>query len=249
MNTVLSLRGIAKSFGGVKALQGVDLELGSREILGLIGPNGSGKTTLVNVISGFVRPTAGEVTIPGQAITGLAPHRIVRSGVTRTFQNLRIFKRRTVLDNVLLGQTPKVSMAEILNPLSTARARARESQARELLRRFRLTERADAIAGSLSFGEQKRLELARALANGPMVLLLDEPAGGMNPSEIEDLKAGLREVRDGGVAILLIEHNMKLVMELCDRIAVLAQGVMLTAGPPDVVRRDERVIRSYLGEE
>ena len=249
MNAVLSLRGIAKSFGGVKALQGVDLELGSQEILGLIGPNGSGKTTLVNVISGFVRPTAGEVTIPGQAITGLAPHRIVRSGVTRTFQNLRIFKRRTVLDNVLLGQTPKASMAEILNPLSTARARARESQARDLLRRFRLTDRTDSIAGSLSFGEQKRLELARALANGPTVLLLDEPAGGMNPSEIEDLKAGLREVRAGGVAILLIEHNMKLVMELCDRIAVLAHGVMLTTGPPDVVRRDERVIRSYLGEE
>jgi branched-chain amino acid transport system ATP-binding protein len=249
LNAALALRGIAKSFGGVKALQGVDLELGSQEILGLIGPNGSGKTTLVNTISGFVKPTAGEVVIPGRALTGLAPHRIVRAGVTRTFQNLRIFKRRTVLDNVLLGQTPKVSIAEILSPVRTARSRAREEQARELLHRFRLTERVDTIAGSLSFGEQKRLELARALANGPAVLLLDEPAGGMNPSEIEDLKARLREVRASGVAILLIEHNMKLVMELCDRIAVLAHGVMVTTGPPDVVRRDERVIRSYLGEE
>ncbi|MDR5881555.1 ABC transporter ATP-binding protein [Caballeronia sp. LZ032] len=250
MNTALSLRGIAKSFGGVKALSGVDLDVGGSEILGLIGPNGSGKTTLVNVISGFVRPDKGVVSLgDAHALTGLQPHRIVRSGVTRTFQNLRIFKRRTVLDNVLLGQTPKVSLGEILNPLLTAQVRARRRDAREWLQRFNLDERAEAIAGSLSFGEQKRLELARALANGPQVLLLDEPAGGMNPSEIEELKVRLREVRASGVAILLIEHNMKLVMELCDRIAVLAHGSMITTGTPDAVRRDERVIRSYLGEE
>lgn len=249
MSAALAVRGVAKSFGGVKALTGVDLELGANEILGLIGPNGSGKTTLVNLISGFVKPDTGVVLHSGRTLTGLAPHRIVRSGVIRTFQNLRIFRRRTVLDNVLLGQTPEVSTSEILNPLPTAPAKARHRHAHELLQRFRLEHRHDAIAGSLSFGELKRLELARALAGAPKVLLLDEPAGGMNPSEIEELKDRLRDVRAGGVAILLIEHNMKLVMELCDRIAVLAQGALIASGPPDVVRRDEHVIRSYLGEE
>jgi branched-chain amino acid transport system ATP-binding protein len=249
VSAALAIRGIAKSFGGVKALAGVDLDLGGDEILGLIGPNGSGKTTLVNVVSGFVEADHGVVSLADKPLTGLAPHRIVKAGVTRTFQNLRIFRRRTVIENVLLGQTPKVSTGEVLNPLPTANRDARTLQARELLARFRLEQKVHAIAGSLSFGEQKRLELARALAGAPRILLLDEPAGGMNPTEIEDLKERLRNVRAGGVAILLIEHNMKLVMELCDRIAVLAQGALIAAGPPDVVRRDAHVIRSYLGEE
>lgn len=249
MSAALALRGVAKSFGGVRALAGVDLELGTNEILGLIGPNGSGKTTLVNVISGFVTPDTGVVSLSDGAITGLAPHRIVKAGVIRTFQNLRIFRRRTVLDNVLLGQTPKVSTGAILNPFPTADLKARHRQAHELLQRFRLGHKSDAMAGSLSFGELKRLELARAIAGAPEVLLLDEPAGGMNPSEIEELKGRLRDVRASGVAILLIEHNMKLVMELCDRIAVLAQGALIATGTPDVVRRDAHVIRSYLGEE
>lgn len=249
MSGVLRVQSVAKTFGGVRALAGVDLALGEREILGLIGPNGSGKTTLVNVISGFIKPDSGSVLLGDRAITELASHLIARAGITRTFQNLRIFRRRTTLENVMLGQTPVVSMRDFLMPLPTVRQRRQEQAARDLLARFGLQDKADTVAGSLSFGEQKRLELARAMAGSPSVLLLDEPAGGMNPSEIEELKARMREVRAQGVAILLIEHNMKLVMEICDRIAVLSSGELVMTDKPERVRQDARVIRSYLGEE
>lgn len=249
MSGVLRVQSVAKAFGGVRALAGVDLALGEREILGLIGPNGSGKTTLVNVVSGFIRPDSGSVMLGNRPITGLPSHLIARNGLARTFQNLRIFRRRTALENVMLGQTPVVSMRDFLTPLPTARQRTQEQAAHDLLTRFGLHDKAETVAGSLSFGEQKRLELARAMAGSPRVLLLDEPAGGMNPSEIEELKARLREVRAEGVAILLIEHNMKLVMEICDRIAVLSSGELLMTDKPDRVRQDARVIRSYLGEE
>ena len=249
MNGALVIEGVAKTFGGVRALAGVDLVLGEGEILGLIGPNGSGKTTLVNVVSGFVDADAGSVRHRDRTITGLASHQITRAGIARTFQNLRIFRRRTALENVVLGQTPTISALDFLMPLPTARQREQYQNARDLLARFGLHGKADTVAGSLSFGEQKRLELARAMACAPQVLLLDEPAGGMNPSEIEELKGRLREVRAQGVAVLLIEHNMRLVMELCDRIAVLAAGQLVMTGTPGAVRQDERVIRSYLGEE
>ncbi len=249
MSTALAIHGLAKSFGGVRALAGVDLAVTDREILGLIGPNGSGKTTLVNLVSGFIRSDAGRVLLHDRPITGLRPHLIARAGVARTFQNLRIFRRRTVLENVLLGQTPHVSALDILNPLPTRRGEARRHAALVFLARFGLDGKAEAVAGGLSFGEQKRLELARALASAPRLLLLDEPAGGMNPSEIEELRATLSGVRAEGIAILLIEHNMKLVMELCDRIAVLASGELIASGSPDAIRRDPHVIRSYLGEE
>jgi ABC-type branched-subunit amino acid transport system ATPase component len=247
--SALAAQAVSKAFGGVRALAGVDLVLGDKEILGLIGPNGSGKTTLVNVVSGFISPDSGRISLMGSSITGLAAHNIARAGMARTFQNLRIFRRRTALENVQLGQTPSVSALDSLSPLPTAGRRAQVATAHELLARFGLGAKAETVAGALSFGEQKRLELARALASAPQVLLLDEPAGGMNPSEIEELKARLREVRNQGVAILLIEHNMKLVMELCDRIAVLSSGELITTGKPDEVRQDPRVINSYLGEE
>lgn len=249
MSGVLVIQSLAKAFGGVRALAGVDLALGEREILGLIGPNGSGKTTLVNVVSGCIHPDSGSVVLGDRTVTGLASHRVARAGIARTFQNLRIFRRRTALENVMLGQTPIVSMRDFLTPLSTARQRTMEQAAQDLLTRFGLRDKADTVAGRLSFGEQKRLELARAMASGPKVLLLDEPAGGMNPSEIEELKARLREVRAEGVAILLIEHNMKLVMDICDRIAVLSSGELVMTDKPERVRQDARVIRSYLGEE
>lgn len=249
MTDALAIRGLAKAFGGVRALAGVDLAVADREILGLIGPNGSGKTTLVNLVSGFVRPDGGTVRLHDRTITGLAPHRITRAGVARTFQNLRIFRRRTALENVLLGQTPCVAPLEILNPVATARQDMRRQAALELLGRFGLPGRGDVLAGSLSFGEQKRLELARALASRPRMLLLDEPAGGMNPTEIEALVQTLRAVRAEGVAIVLIEHNMKLVMQVCDRIAVLASGELIATGSPEAIRRDPHVIRCYLGEE
>ena len=249
MTGALVVQGVAKAFGGVRALAGVDLVLREREILGLIGPNGSGKTTLVNVVSGFIDPDSGGVKLGNDSVTGLASHQITRAGIARTFQNLRIFRRRTVLENVVLGQTPTISALDFLTPLPTGRQRAQYQNARDLLARFGLQGKADAVAGSLSFGEQKRLELARAMASAPAVLLLDEPAGGMNPSEIEELKGRLRQVRAQGIAILLIEHNMRLVMELCDRVAVLSSGELVMTGTPDAVRQDERVIRAYLGEE
>jgi ABC-type branched-subunit amino acid transport system ATPase component len=247
VTAALDIHGLAKAFGGVRALAGVDLRVGDQEILGLIGPNGSGKTTLV--VSGFVRPDGGTVLLHDRPITGFVPHVIARAGVARTFQNLRIFRRRTVLENVLLGQTPRVSTLDILNPLPTAHHESQRRTALGLLGRFGLERHADVIAGGLSFGDQKRLELARALAGEPRLLLLDEPAGGMNPSEIEALTHTLRAARDEGIAILLIEHNMKLVMQLCDRIAVLASGELIATGTPDEIRHDARVIRSYLGEE
>ena len=249
MSGVLSVHSVAKAFGGVRALVGVDLVLGEREILGLIGPNGSGKTTLVNVVSGLIKPDCGSVMLGERPITGLASHLIARAGVARTFQNLRIFRRRSALENVMLGQTPTVTTQDFLTPLPTARQRTQRQAAHDLLRRFGLRDKADTVAGSLSFGEQKRLELARAMASAPKVLLLDEPAGGMNPSEIEELKVRLREVRAEGAAILLIEHNMKLVMDICDRIAVLSSGELVMTDKPERVRHDARVIRSYLGEE
>jgi len=245
--TALEVSGVRKAFGGVVALDRVDLKLAEREILGLIGPNGSGKTTLVNVVSGFLAPDAGAVVAGERSLTGLPPHRIARAGIARTFQNLRIFRRRTVLENVLLGQATRISAGRRFLPFVTWRRDADYHSAVALLERFGLVEKAEEAAGALSFGEQKRLELARALASEPSILLLDEPAGGMNPSEIDRLKETLRAVRAEGLAILLIEHNMRLVMDLCDRLTVLSFGSVIAEGPPETVRRDAKVIESYLG--
>ena len=249
MSAALDITGVAKSFGGVRALKGVDLSVSQGEILGLIGPNGSGKTTLVNVVSGLIAPDAGTFATHGRSLAGLPPHRVCRAGVSRTFQNLRIFRRRTALENVLLGQTTQVRTVSLLAPFATAHSREERGRALRLLARFGLGGRENILAGSLSFVDQKRLELARALAAEPKVLLLDEPAGGMSPSEIEELKGKLKAVSAEGIAILLIEHNMPLVMGISDRVAVLASGEMIATGSPAEIRADARVIRSYLGEE
>jgi ABC-type branched-subunit amino acid transport system ATPase component len=249
MSPALEISGVAKAFGGVRALKDVHLSLSQGEILGLIGPNGSGKTTLVNIVSGLISPDAGSFAMLGRSLVGLPPYRVCRAGVVRTFQNLRIFKRRTALENVLLGQTGHMRMLGLFAPFPTARSREERHRAHSFLRRFGLAGREDILAGSLSFGDQKRLELARALAAEPKVLLLDEPAGGMSPSEIEELKGKLKEVSAEGISILLIEHNMQLVMGISDRVAVLASGEMIAVGSPQEIRGDARVIRSYLGEE
>jgi ABC-type branched-subunit amino acid transport system ATPase component len=202
---------------------------------------------MVNVISGYLQPTSGTITLEGRQLVGLAPHRIVHAGLSRTFQNLRIFKRRTVLENVMAGQASRVSALETLLPFPTWRRDAHQRSAHDLLDRFGLVGKADAVAGALSFGDRKRLELARAIAAEPHVLLLDEPAGGMNPTEIEELIGALRVVRQAGVAILLIEHNMRLVMEVCDRISVLCFGKTIAEGVPAEIRAHPEVIASYLG--
>jgi branched-chain amino acid transport system ATP-binding protein len=248
VTAVLQVDNVSMRFGGVVALRDVSLELRRGEILGLIGPNGSGKTTLVNIVSGFTRPLAGACLAMGRPITGMRPSRIARQGVVRTFQNLRIFKRRTVLENMLIGQASQVSGWRNLVPFPARRRNEATDHAREMLRRFGLQHKAEAGAGDLSFGEQKRLELARALAARPQILLLDEPAGGMNPSEIDELKATLAELRADGLSILLIEHNMRLVMSVSDRVACLCFGELIAQGTPEAVRADPQVIRSYLGQ-
>lgn len=247
METVLQANAVSKRFDGIVALDKVDFKLREGKITGLIGPNGSGKTTLVNVISGLLPPSGGTVDAWGKPITGMSLHDIVRIGISRTFQNLRIFSRRTVLENIIVGQATRVSFAENFMPFAAMRRDRHHERAIAVLERFGLGPKADMIAGSLSFGEQKRLELARAMAAEPRLLLLDEPAGGMNPREIEELKVTLDSVRHDGVSILLIEHNMRLVMGICDRIAVLCFGKMIAEGTPDEIRSDPAVISSYLG--
>ena len=249
--SLLEAQDIGISFGGVRALDGVGFSVSAGEVLAIIGPNGAGKTTLFNSVSGIYPIRQGRVRLAGEDVTNMPPHRLARRGMARTFQNLQIFFRMSAIENVMVGrhQAERSSfLADLLRLPGVARQNAvsREAAA-ALLARVGLAEVADTGADSLPYGALKRLEIARALACEPKVLLLDEPAAGCNAIETEEIASLVRAIAADGVAVVLVEHDMKLVMSISDRILVLNQGRPLAAGTPEVVRQDPAVIAAYLG--
>ena len=248
---MLEIRGLVKSFGGVKAVSELDMTVRKGEIHALIGPNGSGKTTTLNVISGLYRANAGSVRFDGAEISEQAPHVIAERGITRTFQNIRLFPRLTVLDNVLIGRHTRLRtnfwMALVPNPATIKEEGEATRRAMDLLGFVGLAERAGMRAASLAYGDQRRLEIARALAAEPTLLLLDEPAAGMNPAETDALVKLLYAIRERGITLLLIEHDMNLVMSVSDRITVLNFGTHIAEGSAAEVSANPEVITAYLG--
>ncbi len=251
---MLETRSLGITFGGLKAVQDVNLRIRKNQIYGLIGPNGAGKTTVFNLLTGVYRPTTGTFLLDGEELIGLPPHKINHKGIARTFQNIRLFNNMTVVRNVMVGlhNDPafRCSTVESLFRLPThfAAEKAMRARAKELLAIFGLEEERNALACNLPYGKQRKLEIARALATSPKLLLLDEPAAGMNPHETEDLVQTIHRIRDEfDMTILLIEHDMKFVSGLCDEVTVLSFGTVLAEGETKSALNDPEVIKAYIG--
>ncbi|AUA57966.1 Lipopolysaccharide export system ATP-binding protein LptB [Achromobacter spanius] len=251
---LLKVSGLTMRFGGLLAVDSVGFEVKSDEVFAIIGPNGAGKTTVFNCVGGFYAPTAGEIIMDGKPINGLPSHKVARHGLVRTFQNVRLFKQLTVLENLLVAQHTQVESRLLPGLLKLKGYRQSEAdalaRAAQWLDFMGLREFANREAGNLAYGHQRRLEIARCMITKPRLLMLDEPAAGLNPQEKRDLQALIDQLRrEFGVAVLLIEHDMSLIMGISDRILVMEHGKPITTGTPDAVRNDERVIKAYLGEE
>ncbi len=251
--TMLGLNQVSRSFGGLQALKDVSMTVPDNQIIGLIGPNGAGKTTLINNVSGLDHPTSGSIRFKDHDIHNLAPHQIARLGVARTYQNIRLFDDMTVLENLLISQHRR-GKASILDTLIfSARYREEEHDLREnavrWLDRFDLAEAVDSRAGSLPYGDQRRLEMARALATQPALMLLDEPAAGMNPVETHQLGEQIIRLKDEGITLLVIEHDMSLIHQVCDAIYVMNFGQIIAYGTPEEIKNNPVVIEAYLGQE
>ncbi len=252
-NPLLQLSKVSKTFGGLSALSEVSLQIQRGEIYGLIGPNGAGKTTLFNVITGLYQPSSGTFTFDGHAYQHGQPHWLAQAGIARTFQNIRLFANMTALENVMVGRHVRTQTG-VFGALTRHRFARQEEQeiaarAHELLHFVGIRRPPHTLAKNLSYGEQRRLEIARALATEPKLLALDEPVAGMNATETDSLKALLQTIRASGMTVLLIEHDVKLIMGLCDRVAVLEYGRKIAEDVPDVVRNDAAVIAAYLGAD
>ncbi|MNS35532.1 Lipopolysaccharide export system ATP-binding protein LptB [compost metagenome] len=251
---MLKVSGLQMRFGGLLAVDGIDFDVRRDEVFAIIGPNGAGKTTVFNCVGGFYKPTAGEVTLDGQAIAGLPSHQVARRGLVRTFQNIRLFRSLTVVENLLVAQHLQVKSGLLRGLFATPAYRRAEREALERaavwLERMGLTSVANREAGTLSYGHQRRLEIARCMITKPRLLMLDEPAAGLNPQEKIELQQLIDKLRhEFNISVLLIEHDMSLVMGVSDRILVMEHGKPIVIGKPEEVRNDPRVIKAYLGED